>query len=104
MRNPSIYGQIPKEPEVQPCYLKSLQKAQKADFWIASGDFSSLKEMTDSNPHYNQFASFKNKKVYSYSLNKGAKGGIIYFELASSRPDLVLKDFIKIVHRIVAES
>ncbi len=75
-----------------------LEKAQKADFSIAPGDFSSLKEMTDSNPHYNQFASFKNKKVYSYSLNKGAKGGIIYFELASSRPDLVLKDFIKIVH------
>lgn len=75
-----------------------LEKAQKADFWIAPGDFSSLKQMTDSNPHYNQFASFKNKKVYSYSLNKGAKGGIVYFELSSSRPDLVLKDFIKIVH------
>lgn len=75
-----------------------LEKAQNADFWIAPGDFSSLKQMTDSNPHYNQFASFKNKKVYSYSLNKGAKGGIVYFELASSRPDLVLKDFIKIVH------
>lgn len=75
-----------------------LEKAQNADFWIAPGDFSSLKQMTDSNPHYDQFASFKNKKVYSYSLNKGAKGGIVYFELASSRPDLVLKDFIKIVH------
>ena len=75
-----------------------LEKAQNADFWIAPGDFSSLKQMTDSNPHYNQFASFKNKKVYSYSLNKGAKGGIVYFELASSRPDLVLKDLIKIVH------
>ncbi|TRX27622.1 ABC transporter substrate-binding protein [Flavobacterium franklandianum] len=75
-----------------------LEKAQKADFWIAPGDFSSLKQMSDSNPHYNQFASFKNKKVYSYSLNKGAKGGIVYFELASSRPDLVLKDLIKIVH------
>lgn len=75
-----------------------LEKAQNADFWIAPGDFSSLKQMTDSNPHYDQFASFKNKKVYSYSLNKGAKGGIVYFELAASRPDLVLKDFIKIVH------
>jgi iron complex transport system substrate-binding protein len=75
-----------------------LEKAQNADFWIAPGDFSSLKQMSDSNPHYSQFASFKNKKVYSYSLNKGAKGGIVYFELASSRPDLVLKDLIKIVH------
>lgn len=75
-----------------------LEKAQNADFWIAPGDFSSLKEMSDSNPHYNQFASFKNKKVYSYSLNKGAKGGILYFEWSPTRPDWVLKDLIKIFH------
>lgn len=75
-----------------------LEKAQNADFWIAPGDFSSLKEMEDNNPHYNQFASFKNKKVYSYALNKGAKGGIIYFEWSPTRPDWVLKDLIKIFH------
>jgi iron complex transport system substrate-binding protein len=75
-----------------------LEKAKNADFWIAPGDFSSLKEMSDSNPHYNQFTSFKNKKVYSYALNKGAKGGIIYFEWSPTRPDWVLKDLIKIIH------
>lgn len=75
-----------------------LEKAQNADFWIAPGDFSSLKQMSDSNPHYNQFASFKNKKVYSYALNKGAKGGILYFEWSPTRPDWVLKDLIKIFH------
>jgi len=75
-----------------------LEKAKNADFWIAPGDFSSLKQMSDSNPHYNQFASFKNKKVYSYAVNKGAKGGIIYFEWSSTRPDLVLKDLITIFH------
>ena len=75
-----------------------LEKAENADFWIAPGDFSSLKEMTDSNPHYSQFASFKNKKVYSYGKNKGATGGILYFEWASTRPDWVLKDLIKILH------
>jgi iron complex transport system substrate-binding protein len=73
-------------------------KAQNATFWIAPGDFSSLKQMSDSNPHYAEFSSFKNKKVYSYAINKGAKGGILYFELASARPDLVLKDLIKIFH------
>ena len=73
-------------------------KAQNATFWIAPGDFSSLKQMSDSNPHYSEFSSFKNKKVYSYAINKGAKGGIVYFELASARPDLVLKDLIKIFH------
>ncbi len=75
-----------------------LDKAQNATFWIAPGDFSSLKQMSDSNPHYSEFSSFKNKKVYSYAINKGAKGGIVYFELASARPDLVLKDLIKIFH------
>ena len=75
-----------------------LEKAQNADFWVAPGDFSSLKQMSDSNPHYNQFKSFKNKKVYSYSVNKGAKGGIIYFEWSPTRPDWVLKDLIKIFH------
>jgi iron complex transport system substrate-binding protein len=75
-----------------------LEKAQNAEFWIAPGDFSSLKEMVDNNPHYNEFGSFKNKKVYSYSLKKSAKGGILYFELSPTRPDLVLKDLIKIFH------
>ena len=75
-----------------------LEKAKDADFWITPGDYSSLKQMSDSNPHYSQFASFKNKKVYSYSINKGAKGGIIYFEWSPTRPDWVLKDLIKIFH------
>ena len=75
-----------------------LEKAKDADFWIAPGDYSSLKQMSESNPHYSQFDSFKNKKVYSYAVNKGAKGGIIYFEWSPTRPDWVLKDLIKIFH------
>ena len=75
-----------------------LDKAQHAEFWIAPGDFSSLKEMSNSNPHYTEFDSFKNKKVYSYSIKKGAKGGIVYFEWSPTRPDWVLKDLIKIFH------
>ena len=75
-----------------------LEKAKDADFWIAPGDYSSLKQMSDSNPHYSQFDSFKNKKVYSYAVKKGKKGGILYFEWSPTRPDWVLKDLIKIFH------
>ena len=75
-----------------------LEKSEDADFWIAPGYYSSLKQMSDSNPHCSQFASFKNKKVYSCNAKKGAKGGIIYFEWSPTRPDLVLKDLIKIFH------
>lgn len=75
-----------------------LEKAQKAEFWIAPGDFTSLKEMNNSNPHYEKFDAFQNKKVYSYALHKGAKGGILLFEWSSTRPDWVLKDLIAIFH------
>lgn len=75
-----------------------LDNARNADYWIAPGDFSTLKQMSDSNPHYSEFDSFKNKKVYSYGINKGAKGGILYFEWSPTRPDWVLKDLIKIFH------
>lgn len=75
-----------------------LDKAKLADFWIGPGQFDSLKEMTDSNIHYDQFEAFQSKNVYSYSVKKGRKGGLIYFELAPNRPDLVLKDIVKIMH------
>ncbi|NRT11141.1 ABC transporter substrate-binding protein [Flavobacterium sp. 14A] len=75
-----------------------LEKAQKATYWIAPGDFSSMKQLADSNPHYKEFDAFKNKKVYSYAINKGAKGGIVFFEWSPTRPDWVLKDLIKIIH------
>ena len=74
------------------------EKAKNADLWITSGQFSSLKEMTESNPHYAQFSAFKNKNVYSFSGKKGKTGGILYYELAPNRPDIVIKDIVKILH------
>jgi iron complex transport system substrate-binding protein len=74
------------------------EKAKSADVWITSGQFSSLNEMTNSNPHYAEFNAFENKNVYSFSGKKGKTGGILYYELAPNRPDLVLKDLVKILH------
>ena len=74
------------------------EKAKNAEFWITSGQFSSLKAMLNANPHYNQFTAFQNKNVYSFAAKKGKTGGILYYELAPNRPDLVLKDLVKILH------
>ena len=54
--------------------------------------------MQDSNIHYTEFDAFKNKKIYSFGSKKGKTGGIIFYELSGNRPDLVLKDLIKITH------
>lgn len=74
------------------------EKAKEADFWITSGQFSTLKEMLDGNPHYEQFEAFKKGNVYSFTRKKGKTGGILYYELAPNRPDMVLKDLVKILH------
>lgn len=73
-------------------------KGANADFWIAPGYFSSKEQMLQSNQIYNQFKAFKNNQIYTPSSKKGKTGGIIYYELAPTRPDLVLKDIIKITN------
>ena len=54
--------------------------------------------MLADNKSYGLFESFKNKQVYTHALTVGAKGGVTYYEEASMRPDLVLKDLVKILH------
>ena len=71
-------------------------KGANADFWIAPGYYASKKQMLQNNEIYKEFKSFKENKIYTPSTKKGATGGIIYYELAPIRPDLVLKDIIKI--------
>ena len=73
------------------------EKAKEADFWI-QGQFSTLNEIVNANKHYTQFKAFKTKKVYSFGSKKGKSGGVLFYELAPNRPDLVLKDILKIVH------
>lgn len=75
-----------------------LDKAKTANFWIATGSFKSLSELEKANPHYNQFDSFVNKTIYTFEGKLGDTGGTIFYELSPSRPDLVLKDYIKIFH------
>ncbi|MFE3846898.1 ABC transporter substrate-binding protein [Flavobacterium sp. LB3P45] len=79
-------------------FEKILEKAKTAKYWIATGSFKSSAEFENSNPHYNQFDATKSKNVYTFESKFGTTGGTIYYELAPSRPDLVLKDFIKIFH------
>ena len=75
-----------------------LDKAQKADYWIAPGYFSSKAQLIENNPHYKNFTAFKTNNIYTASTKKGATGGIIYYELGPTRPDLILKDLIKITN------
>lgn len=75
-----------------------LEKGSQAQFWIGPGQFTSYVQMEGAHEVYTQFQAFQNNQVYSFTNNKGATGGVIYYELAPNRPDLVLKDLIHILH------
>jgi iron complex transport system substrate-binding protein len=74
------------------------EKGKDAKFWIAPGYFSSKEQLLKSNQIYAEFEAFKNDRIYTPSTKKGKTGGVIYYELAPTRPDLVLKDIIKITN------
>lgn len=75
-----------------------LEKAQNAGFWLNPSMITSYEELKQANRHYVQFDAYKNRNVYSNTITKGDTGGLIYYELAPQRPDLVLKDLIHIFH------
>lgn len=75
-----------------------LDKAQNADLWLAPGYYATKEQMTQASEHYKQFDAFKSGELYTFANKKGETGGVIYYELAPTRPDLVLKDIIKITH------
>lgn len=75
-----------------------LDKGHDAEVWVGPAQFTTFEDLKNSSRVYTQFTAFKNKRVYSYNLKKGEKGGSVYFELAPNRPDIVLKDLIKILH------
>ncbi|MEP4374630.1 MAG: ABC transporter substrate-binding protein, partial [Algoriphagus sp.] len=83
---------------VQLNYEFVLENALEADFWIGSADYSDLQTMGNAEPRYRAFAAFKSGNVFSYTQKKGRAGGLEYFELGYMRPDLILKDLIKILH------
>lgn len=74
------------------------EKGKTADLWLSPSNFKSLEAIEKANSHYTKFEAFQNKNVYSFTNTTGETGGVLYYELGMARPDLVLKDLIKICH------
>jgi iron complex transport system substrate-binding protein len=75
-----------------------LDRNVKTNFWIGAGGFLSKHAIEDSDPRYANFHAFKTGDIYNYHGRIGATGGFEYLELGGARPDLVLADFMKILH------
>ena len=69
----------------------------KAELWIGV-NAASLKELKQLNSKYNIFEAFKQGKVWNNNRRNTPQGGNDYWESGVARPDLLLKDMIKICH------
>ena len=76
----------------------ALEKFSDAEYWISPGLFTTYAQIKKNNEHNLEFSAFKNKKIFGYAATTGTTGGMLYFEVAPHRPDLVLKDLISIFH------
>ncbi|MAX71095.1 MAG: ABC transporter substrate-binding protein [Flavobacteriaceae bacterium] len=74
------------------------EKAKDADLWLSPSYYSSLEQLESANTLYTNFKAFKNKAIYSFTNTTGKTGGVLYYELGTARPDLILKDLIKVSH------
>ena len=73
-------------------------KAKDTDIWLSPSYYGTYESLENASDHYTKFDAFKNKSIFTFSNTTGATGGVTYYELGIARPDLVLKDLIKICH------
>lgn len=71
---------------------------QKADYWINVGSMTTLDELKAVNPKFADAKAVHDKTVYNNNLRLTPTGGNDYWESAVVRPDVVLRDLIRIFH------
>lgn len=79
-------------------YESVLEKGLEADYWISTAEYTTLDQMKTADERYTQFRAFQKGNIYSFASTRGATGGLEYFELGYTRPDIILKDLVKVFH------
>jgi iron complex transport system substrate-binding protein len=74
------------------------RQALEADIWLNAGWATSLKEIAAEDARYREFKSFKSGRVYNNTLRMGANGSNDYWESGLVHPDIILADFVKMLH------
>ncbi|WP_203255729.1 ABC transporter substrate-binding protein [Hyunsoonleella ulvae] len=73
-------------------------KAKTANIWLSPSNYSSYIDLKNGNENHSIFDAFQHKNIYTFTNTTGSTGGVLYYELGMTRPDLILKDIIKICH------
>lgn len=93
-----LWQEVPSKGSLALSFEAVFNKAKNANLWLSPSYYNSLEALKKASSHYTKFDAYINKKVYSFANTTGKTGGVLYYELGTARPDLVLKDIIKISH------
>ncbi len=74
-----------------------LQLSANADVWIGC-DEKSYEDLDAINKNYKLLSVYQKRTIYNRSKRCNANGGNDYWEYGYVRPDIVLADYIKIIH------
>ncbi len=74
------------------------ERAHAADLWIGVGSNATLDDLQALDHRYTKFKPFVQRQVYTSDNKLGATGGSELLELGYLRPDIILKDLVKIAH------
>lgn len=80
--------------DIEEAYLLTSQ----ADVWLNVGSMRSLDELKEACPKFTDTRCVRNGYVYNNTLRINPTGGNDYYESGIVRPDIVLRDLIKIFH------
>ncbi len=70
-----------------------------ADIWLTTqGKVQTYKDFISSNERYLDFRAAQKRQVYSNNKREKPTGGNDYWESGTCRPDLLLKDMVKLIH------
>lgn len=74
-----------------------------ADVWISSNHYS-LANLKEEDARYVKFKPFLDKTVFEYDRRATNMGGNDYWETGSLRVDIILKDYINMIHPGILEN
>ena len=78
-------------------FEKALQHFVDADIWL-NCDVDYLQALPASDTRYSLFKAYRNKQVYTLKQRVTAAGGNDFWEGGVMHPDLILSDFVKVLH------
>jgi iron complex transport system substrate-binding protein len=76
---------------------KAFDIAQNADFWLIGNNAKSLDDLKKTDPRMTDIPAFRNKKIYNSNLRANDYGDD-FWESGIVKPDIILKDLIRIFH------